>query len=224
MRNAIAKISRQIVTPRVSKHRLFVWRSVHVLADSATVVIARDDDTTFGILQSRFHEIWSLKLCTWLGVGNDPRYTPSTTFETFPFPENLSPDVPASTYAGDPKAVGIARAARRLDELRNNWCNPSDLVRREPGILQHFPARILPIDARAAEILKKRTLTNLYNERPTWLANAHAELDAAVAEAYGWPADVSEDDALARLFELNQERAAQHIDQGELLAEAEAEN
>jgi hypothetical protein len=42
----------------------------------------------------------------------------------------------------------------------------------------------------------------------TWLANAHADLDAAVAGAYGWPADISEDDALAKLFELNQARSA----------------
>jgi hypothetical protein len=59
----------------------------------------------------------------------------------------------------------------------------------------------------AAGILKKRTLTNLSNECPAWFANAHRDLDAAVAAAYGWSADISEDDALARLFELNQLRA-----------------
>ena len=62
----------------------------------------------------------------------------------------------------------------------------------------------------AEKALKKRTLTNLYNERPTRLANAHAELDAAMANAYGWPTDISEDDALSRLFALNQERAAKN--------------
>jgi hypothetical protein len=95
-----------------------------------------------------------------------------------------------------------------LNELRESWLNPSELIRREPEIVQGFPDRILPIDDVAAAALKKRTLTNLYNERPAWLANAHADLDAAVAAAYGWPADISEDDALARLFALNQERAA----------------
>jgi hypothetical protein len=85
-----------------------------------------------------------------------------------------------------------------------------------------FSDRILPVDAAAAAILKKRTLTNLYNERPTWLANAHADLDAAVAHAYGWPADISEDDALARLFELNQARAASQIAQRELVANMNA--
>ena len=62
-----------------------------------------------------------------------------------------------------------------------------------------------PDGASAAE-LTKRTLTNLYNERPTWLANAHAAVDAAVAAAYGWAADISEDDALRRLLKLNLER------------------
>jgi hypothetical protein len=76
---------------RVSKHRLFVWLDPSILPDSATAVFARSDDTTFGILHSRFHELWSLGLCTWMGKGNDPRYTPTTCFETFPFPPGLSP-------------------------------------------------------------------------------------------------------------------------------------
>jgi hypothetical protein len=74
----------------------------------------------------------------------------------------------------------------------------------------------------AAVVLRRRTLTNLYNERPTWLANAQADLDAAVAHAYGWPADISEDNALAKLFQLNQARAASQIAQRELVANANA--
>lgn len=215
---ALKTMTRQILTPRVSKHRIFVWRDLSVVPDSATVSIARDDDTTFGILHSRFHEAWSLRLCTWLGVGNDPRYTPGTTFETFPFPNGLSPDISASTYAGDPNAKKIATAARNLNDLREHWLNPPDLVINRSEVIAGYPSRLEPKDAAAAAILKKRTLTKLYNERPTWLANAHAELDAAVAAAYGWPANISEDDALARLFALNQERAARSAP-GELPAE-----
>ena len=204
---SIGRAARYIVTPTVAKHRLFVWLRMAVCPDHQLIAISRDDDTTFGILHSRFHEAWSLRLCTWLGVGNDPRYTPSTTFETFPFPEGLAPNVPASAYASDPRAVKIADAAKRLNELREAWLNPSDLVRRVPEVVSGFPDRILPVDDKAAAILKKRTLTNLYNERPAWLANVHRDLDAAVAAAYGWPADISEDDALARLFTLNKSRA-----------------
>ncbi|MBI4028642.1 MAG: hypothetical protein HY360_26930 [Verrucomicrobia bacterium] len=55
--------------------------------------------------------------------------------------------------------------------------------------------------------LAKRTLTNLYNERPTWLANAHAKLDAAVFAAYGWGVDVDDRQILQKLLELNLSRA-----------------
>ena len=91
LREALRPIERYINTPRVAKHRLFVWQAMPSIPDTATVAIARADDTTFGILHSRLHELWSLRMCTWLGVGNDPRYTPTTCFETFPFPTGLTP-------------------------------------------------------------------------------------------------------------------------------------
>lgn len=67
--------------------------------------------------------------------------------------------------------------------------------------------RVVPKSADVAANLKKRTLTNLYNERPTWLASAHRRLDEAVFAAYGWPADLSDDELLAKLLALNLERA-----------------
>lgn len=217
MRLAVVDLERMIVTPRVSKYRVFVWAHPKVCLDSAAVAIARDDDSTFGILHSRFHEAWSLRLGTWLGVGNDPRYTPTTTFETFPFPEGLTPDIPAADYAVDPRAIRIAAAAQKLDELRRNWLNPPDLVDVVPEVTPtaapgeapvRYPDRILPKNVEAAVKLKERTLTNLYNQRPQWLADAHADLDRAVAAAYGWPQDIAIDDALARLLELNLARAS----------------
>ncbi len=68
--------------------------------------------------------------------------------------------------------------------------------------------RIVPKDADCSESLKKRTLTNLYNQRPTWLADAHRKLDEAVFAAYGWPPTLSDEELLARLLELNLARAA----------------
>ena len=203
MWKALSSLSRYIATPRVAKHRLFVWLNARICPDSAVIAIARDDDTTFGILHSRFHEAWSLRLGTWLGMGNDPRYTPTTTFETFPFPEGLSPDIPAADYAGNPHAVAIAKAARRLVELRDRWLNPPEWVEWVNEPVPDYPKRPVPRDETAAKELKKRTLTNLYNARPQWLADAHANLEAAVAAAYGWPADISEDDALRELLALN---------------------
>jgi type II restriction/modification system DNA methylase subunit YeeA len=202
MRAAIAGFSRYLVTPRVSKHRLFLWLDAAILPDSRLVVIARDDDVTFGILHSRFHEAWSLQLGGWHGVGNDPQYTPSLGFETFPFPKGLEPTLDPKKYK-NPHAGQIAEAAKRLNALRENWLNPPDLVKRVPEVVAGYPDRIEPVGIAAKHELKNRTLTNLYNARPAWLGNAHAELDAAVAAAYGWTADISEDEALKALLALN---------------------
>ena len=156
------------------------------------------------------HEVWSLGLGT--SLEDRPRYTPSTTFETFPFPEGLTPNIPAADYANDTRAKSIATAAKKLNDLREAWLNPEDLVRREPEVVPGYPDRILPINDAAADILKKRTLTNLYNQRPAWLDLAHKELDAAVAAAYGWKDwgkdGLADEEILARLFKLHQERAA----------------
>jgi type II restriction/modification system DNA methylase subunit YeeA len=80
----LAQLERYIVTPTVAKHRLFVWLDSAVVPDHQLIAITRDDDTTFGILHSRFHELWALRLGT--SLEDRPRYTPSTTFETFPLP------------------------------------------------------------------------------------------------------------------------------------------
>jgi hypothetical protein len=192
-----------------------------VLADHQLIVIARSDDATFGILHSRFHELWSLGLCT--SLEDRPRYTPTTTFETFPFPQGLTPaDTAGPTEIQDSGVIlpsvadslrgatlAIAESAHRLNALREGWLNPPEWVDRVPEIVPGYPDRIIPKPEHAVEI-KKRTLTNLYNARPAWLDHAHNALDAAVATAYGWEdytPDMVDDDILRRLLELNLERS-----------------
>ena len=203
MRRAVGDMARYIATPTLAKHRLFVWLDAGVCPDHQLIVIARDDDTAFGILHSRFHEAWALRLGTWLGVGNDPRYTPTTTFETFPFPEGLSPDIPAADYAGDHRAQAIAEAARRLVELRDRWLNPPEWAEWLEEPVPGYPPRPVPRSEAAAKELRKRTLTNLYNARPQWLADAHTALDTAVAAAYGWNAEIEDEEVLETLLEMN---------------------
>ena len=174
MRQSLHPLVKYMVTPRVAKYRLFKWVGSEVVTDSACIVVAREDDYTFGVLHSRFHELWALATGTQL--ESRPRYTPTSCFETFPFPEPT-----------DEQREAIAEAARELNQLRENWLNPPDMPALE---------------------LKKRTLTNLYNARPTWLDNVHKKLDAAVAAAYGWPVDLGEQEILGRLLALNLERAA----------------
>ncbi len=199
----ISLLPRYIATPRVAKYRLFVWCDARICPDCQLIVIARDDDTTFGILHSRFHEVWSLRLGT--SLEDRPRYTPTTTFETFPFPEGLSLDFPATDYADNPRAIAIAEAARRLVDLRDRWLNPPEWVEWVDEPVPGYPKRPVPRDEAAAQELKKRTLTKLYNTRPQWLTDAHANLDDAVAAAYGWSADISADDALRELLAMNLE-------------------
>jgi hypothetical protein len=171
-RRALSGLSRYMATPLLTKHRLFVWLDSDTLSDHQLVAIARDDDYTFGVLHSRVHELWALATGTQLETR--PRYTPTTTFETFPFPRPT-----------DEQREAIAVAARELVRLRDGWLDPPGLVEPE---------------------LAKRTLTNLYNHRPSWLANAHEDLDRAVLVAYGWPTDVSDGEMLAQLLELNLSR------------------
>ena len=211
MRNALAPLSRFIVTTMVAKHRTFVWLSAPTLPDQQVIVVGREDDYAFGVLHSRAHELWSLRMGTWLGVGNDPRYTPTSTFETFPFPWPL--DTPDEALTDEQRAHrdAIAEAARALDETRRRWLNPPELVREEPDVAPSLPPRLLPVDEDAERELRKRTLTNLYNARPAWLAHLHTALDAAVFAAYGWaeagaPEGLEEEELLSRLLALNLER------------------
>ncbi len=232
MRLALAGLHRFIATVAHSKHRFFVWLPTTTSPDQALITMARADDTTLGLLHNRFHELWSLRLGTSIGVGNDPRYTPTTCFETFPFPAGLTPadtahqrtetmDSGALIPAGltpevRPHAQAIAQAAQRLTTLRDTWLNPPEWTERVPEVVplgmatSPYPDRIVAKPGFEKQ-LAQRTLTNLYNQRPAWLAQAHETLDAAVAAAYGWadysPA-MSDDDILRRLLALNLARGA----------------
>ena len=163
-----------IATPRVAKHRLFAWLRCQWSSTDQLVVIARADDASFGLLHSRFHELWSLRMCTWMGVGNDPRYTPTTCFETFPFPAGLTPadtahqrtealpdgalipaDLPPAVRA---HAEAIARAAKRLVDLRDAWLNPPEWTERVPEVVPlGMDALAVPRPHRRQARLRERT-------------------------------------------------------------------
>ncbi|MYE31188.1 MAG: class I SAM-dependent DNA methyltransferase [Chloroflexi bacterium] len=213
MRVALAPLSRFIATPTLSKHRLFVWLSAPTLPDHQLVAIAREDDYAFGVLHSQAHELWSLRMGT--SLEDRPRYTPTSTFETFPFPWPLDTPDEALTREQRAHRDAIGEAARALDDARRHWLNPPELVREEPDVVPSLPPRLLPVDEDAERELKRRTLTNLYNQRPAWLAHLHDTLDAAVFAAYGWeeagaPSELGEEELLERLLALNLERAEAH--------------
>jgi hypothetical protein len=220
MRNAVRPLARYIGTPNLTKHRLFVWLTGAALPDHQLIVFARDDDYFLGVLQSRAHEVWARSRGTQLREKESGfRYTPTTCFETFAFPRptKLQKDC-------------IAAVASDLDAMRNNWLNPREWVREEvlqfPGSVDgpwaryvhdadargvgtvRYP-RLVPKDEECAKELKKRTLTNLYNQMPTWLQLAHKKLDEGVFAAYGWPPDLSDEQILEKLLALNLQRATE---------------
>ncbi|MDP9476582.1 MAG: class I SAM-dependent DNA methyltransferase [Actinomycetota bacterium] len=184
LREAIAPLSRYAVTPRVAKHRVFAWLGADVVPDTRLIAFAREDDYFFGVLHSRPHEVWALEASPRHGVGNDPTYNHGDCFETFPFPWPLGTE---PSEGDDPRVEQIAAASRALVGQRDRWLNPEDLPQDE---------------------LKKRTLTNLYNDRPSWLELAHAALDRAVYAAYGWPEEIGDEEILKNLLALNLERSS----------------
>jgi hypothetical protein len=224
MRAALAPLPHFIATARVTKHRLFVWLTPPTLADSQVFTLALASEAALGVLHARAHEVWARRQGTQLRERESGfRYTPTTCFETFPFPWP-----PGSERSGDPLLEAIARAAHELNDLRERWLNPPEWVSEEvlefPGSVDgpwarfvqgpdgrgigtvRWP-RLVPRDAQCAAKLKTRTLTNLYNQRPTWLALAHEKLDAAVFASYGWDPAISNEQLLESLLALNLERA-----------------
>jgi len=186
MRAALTPLTRFVATPTNSKHRLFVWLSHPTLPDHQVIVFAREDDYFFGVLQSRVHESWSYGTGTQLREEESGfRYTPNECFKTFPFPW---PPRSEPGEEDDSRVAGVAAAARELNELRSGWLNTEGLSRAD---------------------LKRRTLTNLYNDPPDWLTLAHADLDRAVFACYGWseePEDLTDQGLLGRLLALNAQR------------------
>ena len=148
MWRALKEHWRYIATSMVAKHRLFVWCDPRICPDQQLIVIARDDDTTFGILHSRFHETWSLRLGT--SLEDRPRYTPTTTFETFPFPEGLSPNVSAAEYEGDPTPPARERRDCELDHASPNLGRSATRDRHLPPCGRAYAARAQSDPCRSA--------------------------------------------------------------------------
>ncbi len=217
LRDAVGECTTVIVTPALAKHRVFWCLPAEIHVSQQLYVVASESAALFGILHGAIHEIWTLTQNSQL--EDRPRYKSGTCFETFPLPWPPG----AEPAEGDPQRPlhdAIADAARALDTQRERWLNPPEWVEqvaaavdaaddfadvaRVSGEEARRLIRQSAIDAAAAKDprLKKRTLTNLYNERPTWLRLAHKALDEAVLGAYaGTDPDGAWDPAWAKVFE-----------------------
>ncbi len=240
MRKTLPADSRYVGTPRVTKYRLFKWMDSTHLPDAQIIVFARSDDYFFGTLHSSIHELWARRLGSQLRDAESGfRYTPTTCFETFPLPWSPGHE-PGEGEPQRPLHDAIGEAAATLNEQRERWLNPpewvqpiADRIDAEDDFADVLAVsgeeaqrliRQSAIDAACAKDpkLKKRTLTNLYNERPTWLRLAHKALDQAVIAAYAAvDPDGDWDTAWAEVFE--ETGAGQPLPEGHELIERREE-
>ncbi len=191
LRNALRGLDRYIITPETAKHRFFAFAAVDIVPDHMLIAIASDDAFHLGVLSSRIHVIWALAAGGRLGVGNDPRYNKSRCLDPFPFP------APTESQQAQIRELGERLDAHRK---RQQAQHPNLTMTDMYNVLEQERAGE-PLDEKARRI-HEQGLVGI-------LRQLHEELDAAVAAAYGWPADLSEDEILHRLVALNAERAAE---------------
>jgi hypothetical protein len=191
LRPALEGLNRYIATVETSRRRFFVFLDASILPDNMLVNIALDDAYFLGVLSSRIHVTWALAAGGRLGVGNDPRYNKSRCFEPFPFPA-----------AGDAQQARIRAVAEELDahRKRQQAAHPTLTLTDLYNVLDKL---------RRGEALTARERQVHEQGLASVLRQLHDELDALVAEAYGWPADLPDDEILARLVALNAKRAAE---------------
>jgi hypothetical protein len=188
-RPALAGLPRYIATVETAAHRVFMFLDGATVPDNMLIAIASDDAFHLGVLGSRFHVPWALAAGALLGVGNTPRYSKSRCFDPFPFPE-----------ATEPQRVVIRDLAERLDAHRKAAQGRGATITGMYNLL---------VKLRSGEPFNDREREQHEVAQTEILRQFHDELDAAVADAYGWPVDLPDADILVNLVALNKERAAE---------------
>jgi SAM-dependent methyltransferase len=182
-------LDRYIATTRTSKHRVFQFLASRDVANHEIVVISSADSHHLAVLSSSIHTCWALRAGGWLGVGNDPRYNKTKTFDPFPFPDSNE----------------VTRA--RLRDLGEELDSTRKLVLAEHPDLTLTGLYNLIEKVKAGAPLTPAEEDAKQRGRVLILKELHDQIDVAVAEAYGWPADLSDEQILERLVALNAERA-----------------
>lgn len=192
LRKALHGLARYIATVETTKHRVFQFLPTTILPDNMLVCIALDDAYRLGILSSRFHVPWSIASGGRMGMGDDPRYNKSRCFDPFPFPAEV----------GEPLKDKIRTEAEALDALRKRVLESHEdlTLTKLYNVLEAMREGLALTDVERD--MHDRGLVTLIRQH-------HDAIDALVAEAYGWPADLSDEEILTRLVALNKERAAE---------------
>lgn len=194
LRAAMPGLRRYIATVDTARHRVFQFLPAEIICDDKSVIIASDDAYFLGVVGSRLHITWAIRAGGWLGVGDDPVYTKTRTFDPYPFPD-----------ANEAQKATIRTIAEELDTLRKRVLAEHAHLTLTGlyNVLEKLRAGTKPdaLDADDRRIFDDGLVLIL--------KELHDKLDVAVAAAYGWPADLSDEDILGRLVALNKERAAE---------------
>lgn len=191
LRPALIDLERYVATVETAKHRIFHFLDASILPDNKLIAIATDDAFHLGVLSSRLHVHWSLRAGGWLGVGNDSVYVKSRVLEPFPFPD-----------ATPEQRERIGALAEELDSTRKQAL--AEVPRLTMTEIYNWRERIA-----AGETLEGTDLDRATAARAFIVHRLHEQIDAAVAKAYGWPADLAPSEIVARLVALNAERQAE---------------
>lgn len=189
MREALHGQERYIATCRTAKHRIFSFLASDMLPDTKVIAIALEDASLLAVLSSRLHVVWATQTGGWLGVGDDASYNHSDCFAKFPFP------VVENSLNSQLHALGEELDATRklvLDE------HPDLTLTGLYNLLEKVKAGAALTPAEEDARQRGRVLI---------LKELHEQIDAATAQAYGWPADLADEQILERLVALNAERA-----------------
>ena len=190
LRRGLTKLPRYIATLENSPQRYFVFVDGGVLPDQKLRVVASDDAFLLGCLSSQFHHAFTIRVGGRAGVANTPVYN-TDCFAKFPFP-----DPPGEIKAG------IRDLGERLDAQRK------EVLEKHKQLTMTGLYNVLQ-KVRAGDTLTEAE-KDVYDAGLVGvLRQIHDDLDAAVAEAYGWSADLSDEQILERLVALNHERAAE---------------
>jgi len=192
LRRALDGINWAIATCRTAKHRIFTFVRSDAILDAKIIGIGLSDAFSLGVLSSREHAVWALRTGGWLGVGNDSNYNHSDCFGKFPFPADVS----------EPLKDKIHSEASALDALRKKVLADHDdlTLTKIYNVLEALKEGRALTDAERD--LHDRGLVTLIRQH-------HDAIDTLVAQAYGWPSDLSDEDILVRLVALNKERAGE---------------
>lgn len=192
LRPALEGLKRYVATVETSRYRVFQFLDMAILPDNKIVAIASSDGAHLGILSSRIHVTWAMRAGGWLGVGNDSVYVKSNCFDPFPFPAT-----------DDLRKQRIRAIAEELDAHRKRVleAHPHLTLTGLYKVLERLRAGVAPADLEMPE-------RRIFDDGLVLiLKELHDRLDVAVADAYGWPVDLSDEEILARLVALNKERA-----------------